>query len=452
MTQRALAAALVLTLASVAGADRVRAAAGPVLTLREAVEQALREGTDAKLAQLEAGQANAALGQARSVFWPSAGITSNAGWSNRQDDTIDAINGQGKLKRYPLSSLGSNESWLSVYIDQVLFDLRQWRGVERTRLESEVAVVQATQRRETITYAVLQEYIGLVRAQRLAALDAQRVTDAEWLDRQTATLMEAGRVLASEREQAALTLEETRIDAAARAEEVAQHRDALWRAISSDPVPPEIEVAPESVPRPVLPAEPPIEQSLSGLPELRILDLRRQMEEASLDAARAEFYPTLSMRGGYFHYGTRRFDAFESELAIGVDLHIPVFDGFRTMNAMEGASEALEAARLRYDSTRASKRARLQELARQLATTAKQPELAERRARLAEERQRLADVALQSQRGSLAQSVTAREEAIRTRRAATEAYFDRVLLWADYEREAGTLACALVGPAPAAAP
>ena len=452
MTQRALAAALVLTLASVAGADRVRAAAGPVLTLREAVEQALREGTDAKLARLETGQANAALGRARSVFWPSAGVTSNAGWSNRTDDTINAINGRGELKRYPLSSLGSNESWLSVYIDQVLFDLRQWRGVERTRLESEVAVVQATQRRETISYAVLQEYIALVRAERLAALDAQRVTDAEWLDRQTATLMEAGRVLASDREQAALALEEARIEAAARAQEVAEHRDALWRAISSEPVPPELEVAPESVPHPMLPAEPPIEQSLSGLPELRILDLRRRMEEASLDAARAEFYPTLSMRGGYFHYGTRRFDAFESELAIGVDLHIPVFDGFRSTNAVEGASEALEAARLRYDSTRASKRARLQELARQLATTAKQPELAERRARLAEERQRLADVALQSQRGSLAQSVTAREEAIRARRAATEAYFDRVMLWADYEREAGTLACALVGPEPAAAP
>jgi len=217
-------------------------------------------------------------------------------------------------------------------------------------------------------------------------------------------------------------------------------------------MPPDFDIAPDSVPHPLPPAEPAIEQSLSGLPELRILDLRRRMEEASLDAARAEFYPTLSMRGGYFHYGTRRFDAFESELAIGVDLHIPVFDGFRTTNAIEGASEALEAARLRYESERASKRARLQELARQLATAAKQPELAERRARLAEERRRLADVALQSQRGSLAESVAARDEAIRARRAASDAFFQRVILWADYQREAGTLACALVGSEPAAAP
>jgi outer membrane protein len=452
VTQRALAAALVLTLASVAGADRVRAAAGPVLTLREAVEQALREGTDAKLAQLEAGQANAALGRAKSVFWPSAGVTSNAGWSNRQDDTIDAINGQGKLKRYPLSSLGSNEPWVSVYIDQVLFDLRQWRGVERTRLESEVAAVQTMQRRETISYAVLQEYVGLLRAQRLAALAAQRVADAEWLDRQTATLLEAGRVLAADREQVALALEEARIEAAARGEEVEEHRAALWRVMSNEPMPPALEVQPDSVPKPLAPAEPAIEQSLSGLPELRILDLRRRMEEASLDAARAEFYPTLSMRGGYFHYGTRRFDAFESELAVGVDLHIPVFDGFRSTNAVEGASEALEAARLRYDSERAGKRARLQELARQLATTAKQPELAERRARLAEERRRLADAALQAQRGSLAESIGARDEAVRARQAAADAYFDRVMLWANYQREAGTLACALVGPEPTAAP
>lgn len=131
---------------------------------------------------------------------------------------------------------------------------------------------------------------------------------------------------------------------------------------------------------------------------------------------------------------------------------MPVFDGFKASNAIEGASAALEAARLRYEATRESKRARLTELARQLAATQQQPELAERRARLADERRRLADLALQAQRGSLPDALAARADADRSRRAAVDAQFDRVLVWANLKREAGALSTLLVGEHASAQP
>ena len=144
--------------------------------------------------------------------------------------------------------------------------------------------------------------------------------------------------------------------------------------------------------------------------------------------------------------------AFESELAIGVDLTVPVFNGFKTSSEIEGASSALEAARLRYDATRESKRSRLRELARRLVATQQQPQLAERRAHLAAERRRLADLSLQGQRGSVSEALAARTEADRASRAAIDASFDRVLLWASFEREAGALTTALVGEQASAAP
>lgn len=444
-----VAAALATVLA---GAAPVRGEPAATLTLRQAVDQALRDGTDAKLARLETAQAGAATGQARSIYWPSAGVTSNAGWSNRQDDTINAVDGQGQLRRYPLSSLGSNAAWLSVYVDQVLFDLRRWRGVQRTQLEEEVAAVQEAAQREAITYAVLREYVSVLRAQRDAVLDAERVEALEWLDRQAETLVRAGRALTSEREQVALALEEAQLQAAAARDAVEPRRTALWLVMGGAPVESPVALDPDSVPAVEVPPGPTIESALAAIPELRILDLRRRMEETTLAQARAERYPTLSMRGGYFHYGTRRFDAFQSEAAIGVDLQIPVFDGFRASSAIEGASEALEAARLRYDATRASKRAQLEELARRLAATSRQPELAERRARLAAERRRLADLALQGQRGSVSDALAARDEMSRTGRAALDARYDRILLWADYEREAGLLANTVAGPMAEQAP
>ena len=445
---RVAALLIMLAPAGVAGAAGDDAA----LTLPDAVSRALREGAEARIARLETAKADAEVGKARSIYWPQAEVSSNAGWSNRQDDTIDALNGQNQLKRYPLSSLGSNEAWLSIYIDQVLFDLSRWHGVERTELEQEAVAVQESQERERISYAVTEQYLHVLRLQRLVQADAQRIRDAEWLDRQAATLLEAGRALAADRDQAALALEEARLQAAARQQELEDARAALAQMIGGDGGETVRELAPESVPNAVAPSEPDSDEALRDVPELRILDLRRRMEEASLAAARAERYPTLSMRGGYFHYGTKRFDAFESELAIGVDLHIPVFNGFRTSNAIEGASTALEAARLRFDAMRASKRARLRELARRLASNQQQPHLAERRARLAAERRRIADLALQQQRGAVSEALAAREDADRASRAAIDAYFDRVLLWASLEREAGALTTALVGEQARATP
>ena len=189
-----------------------RAAADPPLTLAAAVAQALRQAPDARIARLEAEQADDAATAARSLYWPHASVTSQAGWSNRQDDTINAIDGQGNLKRYPLSTLGSSEPWLGLYIDQVLFDLKQWRDVERTELEAEAAAVAEAQQREGISAAVLDQYLEVVRLEALRERDQQRLRDAEWLDRQAHSLLGAGRALPNEQEQVGLEVEQARLD------------------------------------------------------------------------------------------------------------------------------------------------------------------------------------------------------------------------------------------------
>ena len=173
-----------------------RAAGTDTLTLDDAVTRALRDAPAAKIARLEAGQADDAAAAARSIYYPRASVSSQAGYSNRQDDTVDALNGQYKLKRYPLSSLGSSEPWLSLYLEQMVFDLRQWRSAERSQLEAEVAQVVEAQQRETISDNVLNSYLDVVRLEQLGALDRQRVTDAEWLNRQAGLLLDAGRALA----------------------------------------------------------------------------------------------------------------------------------------------------------------------------------------------------------------------------------------------------------------
>jgi outer membrane protein len=445
-SNRSLRAATGVLSVALALAPRPAVASDGAVTLATAVQRALREAPDARIARLEAQQADDAASAARSLYWPHAALSSKAGWSNRQDDTIDAIDAQGNLKRYPLSTLGSSEPWVGVYIDQVLFDLKQWRDVQRTELEAEAAAVAEAQQREGISAAVLDQYLEVVRLEALGERDRRRLRDAEWLDRQAGLLRDAGRALPSEQEQAALEVEQARLDADEHAAQLMHARDVLAQLIGAEAGDGStLQVDRASLP-PVAAADgvpPPTE--LGDAPELRILALRQRMEELSLDAARAGRYPTLAVRGGYFHYGTQRFDAFEQELAIGVDLKVPVFDGFQASASIDRATKAAEAARLRYETVREQKAARARELARRVGTATQQDALAERRARIAVERQRLADASLQGQRGSVAQALTARSEAVRTAGEALDAQLAAVRAWAALQRERGELSVALAG-------
>jgi outer membrane protein TolC len=444
--RRARAAAGVALLLTVAAA----ADEGP-LTLAAAVAQALREAPDARIARLEAAQADAAAAAARSLYWPRASVNSKAGWSNRQNDTIDVFDPNGVEKRYPLSTLGSSEPWVGVYIDQVLFDLKQWRDVQRSELEAEAAGVAEAQEREGISAAVLDQYLEVVRLEALVDQDRQRLRDADWLAGQTRLLLDAGRALPHEQEQAALALEQAHLDADEHAAQGRHAHAVLARLIGGDRDAAALRVDATSLPAVRSPAEAE-EADLAEAPELRILALRQRMESVALDAARAQRYPTVSVRGGYLHYGTKRFNAFEQEVGVGVDLKIPVFDGFQTSALIDRASKSAEAARLRYDAVRAEKRARAQELARRVGAAVAQQDLAERRARLSAERQRLADANLRGARGSVGEALAARAEATRDAQAAVEARLASVRAWAAWQRERGHLAGALAGAGAAGPP
>jgi outer membrane protein TolC len=441
----ALAGALLLAVAARA------AAADAPLTLAAAVARALREAPDARIARLEAEQADDAAAAARSLYWPHVSLTSQAGWSNRQDETIDVFDPNGNEKRYPLSTLGSSEPWLGLYIDQVLFDLRQWRDVQRNELEAEAAAVGEAQQREGISAAVLDQYLEVVRLEAFRERDQQRLRDAQWLDRQARALLAAGRALPNEQEQVALEVEQAQLDADEGAAQLAHARAVLAQLIGAEDQAASLRVDASSLPAVQVPTED-AEQVLASSPELRILALRQRMEELTLDAARAGRYPTLAVRGGYFHYGTKRFNAFEQELAIGVDLKVPVFDGFQTTNNVERATKASAAARLRYQAVHEQKRARADDLERRVRAAVQQEQLAARRAKISAERLRLADASLQGQRGSLAEALAARTEAVRAARAVVEAQIESVRAWAALQRERGHLAVALAGPEAAATP
>jgi outer membrane protein TolC len=419
----------------------------PRLTLSDAVAIALREAPAAKIARLEADQAADAVSAAHSYYWPHASLGSQAGYSTRLNDKLVAVDDKGRVREYGLASLGSRAGWLNFYIDQLLFDLSQWRNIQRTKLEAEAARIAQAQRRELISFQVLEGFTSVLRRQRLHEQSQERIRQAEWLDQQAEVLLRAGRTLPAQRELVALHLDETRIDASVRTNELASARTDLVLSMggSHDH---RFELVADSLPMPAAPmTDSIVDIDIRSSPELRVLELRTKMEELRAAATRAEAYPTLGLRGGYSHYGAKRFDNFEDELHVGVNFEVPLFSGFRIQSSVAGATKAVEIAQLRYQSTLESKRTRMRDLVRQLTVAQQRPELARRRANLANERLRIADLKLRAQKGSLARALAARAESALEADGAVEADFEQVIVWAQLKEEAGLLSETILGGA-----
>jgi len=448
-----LRASAVSSLAVIAllGAPPAARAEGGRLSLADAVSRALEEGYAARIARLETGSARDVQREVRGTYLPQLSVTSAAGWSNRRDEKLVALDKSGQFKTYDIASLGSNEGSFNVYIEQLLFDLEQWKLIEREEIAAEAAHVAELQERESVAYDVTRKFTQVLRFQRLEDLARQQVTDARWLDAQARKLYEVGQLLESELGLVALHLDESEIVAQLRAAEAGDARAALWQAIAGGEeaeVP--VSVAAGSLPELGTNLEEE-EEAVSNSPELRVLELRRRMEEASVSAANARRLPTVGVQASYVYFGTDdRADLYKDEVRIGLAIEVPIFDGFQAKHGIAAARKRAEIARLRHRSLLERKRLRVRELRRQLETAGLRQKLAERREAAAREEQRLADLRLQAGRERLREVLAAREQTARDAGEASNARFARIDLWTELQRERGRLTDAILGQSAAA--
>jgi outer membrane protein TolC len=386
---------------------------------------------------------------------PQLTITSAAGWSNRYDETFTALADDGQFREFPLASLGQDRGFFNVYLSQVLFDLEHWLLLDREELAAEAAALQEARQRDDVAFEVTRRFAQLLRLERRAELAGQQLAQAQWLAEQAEARLGAGRALAVEGALASLHREGLELERQAAALERATAEAELWIAVGEGDEPAgSLELVAESLPAPErVPSAGQVAELVSAAPELRVLDLQRRMEERAVDAARADRLPKLKLVTGYSHYGIKRFDTYDDELWVGVDVQIPIFDGFHADHSVRGAEQGAAIARLRYDAALQSKQTQARDLLQRLETGRQRLALADRRAQAAAERQRLADLSLRAERGSLDAALAAREERARLEAEALDARFAQLELWASLQRELGRLASELAAsPAPAVAP
>jgi outer membrane protein TolC len=423
------------------------ATAATTLTLADAVVRAFDHAPRARIARLETARAEGEVSVTEGSYWPIVGASSRAGWSNRMDETIEAVDGNGHLQEYPSSSLGSQEGWFNLFVRQLLFDLGKWRLIEQAAIEAEAARVSEAQAREAIALDVLSRYADVLRAERLRDAQAEAVKSAEWLDGQAQLLLVAGRCLPGQRDEVGVHLESTRLDADLRRAEVMSGREALILAIGDSDLVAQALVL-DAVSLAAVREQPDADQAAAAVeesPEIRILGARLHAEEVRVAAARAERFPTVGLVAGYTHYGAKRYDSYVDEMHAGIDIKMSIFDGFRNAHSVGQALDDLEIARIRQQSVLESKRTGARNLARRLAAAQQRAKLAHRQEVLSAERLKLADLNLRAQRGDLDAALAARTACARETQLAVDADYEVIRLWATLEHETGRLARAIVG-------
>lgn len=414
------------------------------LTLPQAVAHALSAGPAARIARLESERAAARAAAADSIYWPRASVSSQAGYSNRLSERLETVDAEGDVHKYGLGSLGSRDGWFNVMVHQVVFDLARWKQAERAQREAEVAALDEAQRRESTSYEVLEAYVNVLRYQELLDNQRRRISEVEALDQRAASLLDAGRSLAGERDEVALYLREVRLELLAREDQAQAARRALALLLGGNDSLARLRLGTDAFARlEALPAD--SDAAIVASPELRLLAMRKQIEELGLESVRAERYPVVALGGGYSHYGIYRYDNFPDEVRVGIDFELPLFEGFRRMHSTESAEKAVAAASVRYDALRDSKRARIDALIAGLDAAVRGAELLGERERLGHERIRLATLALDTQRGSVGVTLAARREVDAVIDASVAARFQPVLLRGQILREAGVLTTTLLG-------
>ena len=311
--------------------------ADPVLTAL--VEEALRDGFDARLAAARVEEARARFGIARADFYPS--ISYAGGWQRGRADQL--VNPDGTKQTRWRADVGF--SW----------ELDLWGRIRRLN-EAARAQFLATEEAQRGVLLSLASEVAVAYLE-LRELDAELE-----ISRRTAAAFQDTYALFNRRLEggAASALETARAEAALG--EVAAQIPEIERAIVArenqlnfllgrSPQ----EISREAAATPLPPDVPPGLPSalLERRPDVRQAEQLLVAANAGVGAAKAEFFPRLSLTG-LFGNASSELDQLFSQgttWSIGAGLLGPLFQGGRIKRGQEAAIARFEQARVQYEAT-----------------------------------------------------------------------------------------------------
>ena len=308
------------------------------MTLRQAVELAMKQNPDVALARLDAEKARQAIRVARDPFTPRLTVGSGLAYSNG----------------FPLSIEGSAPSIVQAQAAQYLFNRPQSYAVAQARENARGASLGVAGKRDEVGYRIASLFLDAERAGRVGDL-ARKDADSQGkvLDTVTAQVQE-GRALPLTQKTAAYQLAAARelADNLDADRETAETALAIALGFSAED---RVVPAPDPRPAPALPASEAqaIETALSSNMDLRRLESQVSAKQLELRGARAARLPRIDLVAQYglfakFNHYEDYFRSFQRNNGeIGVAVQLPVLTGPGV--SAQSAQAQTDIARLRIE-------------------------------------------------------------------------------------------------------
>jgi outer membrane protein len=301
-------------------------AAGPPaplqLTLKQAVQLALKQNPQRVIAQLLVSESDRNSQIARSALLPQAKIDASGSINQYNVQSIERAPKRAGLGIFQVIEAGPTFS-------QTILNLPQIRAYQIGREGTHQARADEQTTREIVVNAVVDQYLLILRA--LATRDAanSRVALAQRLYDQATELQKTGIGLNIDTVRANVELQNERqnlIDA-----ETLTHTTKYGLAALLDlPRDQDLEVADrlDFYDLPTLDKQSLLDQALTSRPEIRSLNSQQRIAKLTTDAAGEQRLPQLDFSGFWFYQGSR-FNNGIPAYTYALSLEFPIFTGGR---------------------------------------------------------------------------------------------------------------------------
>lgn len=328
---------------SLSGADPGVAATSEV-TLDEAVRVAREKSPALRQQSLNTGIAGARETQVRAPLWPQLRATASY---QRSTSNVAGAPGSG-VAATTKPSFDSQDFFSSgLTVSQSIVDVSRWADAAAAGDNADAAAYDEAAAGNDLVFAVRSAFYLAAGQRDLVDVADEAVANAE---RQLATVqaqVDAGLRAAIDLAQAKTDVENARAQREGARSAAQSARLELGRLMGTGGAPTPAPTTPAATPAEALSSSALLQTALSTRAELKAQDARRRAADANVWGAWAGYAPTLSASLSTTAAG-RELDALAPNGAIGVQLSIPIFDGWATPAAVDEARllrESADAAR-----------------------------------------------------------------------------------------------------------
>jgi outer membrane protein len=292
------------------------------LTLKEAVQLALKQNPQRIIARLQVSESDRNSQIARSALLPQASIAASGSLNQYNFQSIERSEERQAAGPFQVIEAGPEFS-------QTILNLRLIRGYQIGREGTREARADEQTTRETVVDAVVDQYLLILRALALRDAAKARVALAQRLYDQATSLQKTGVGLNIDTVRANVELQNERQNLIDAETETRTTRYGLAELLDL-PRDQEVEVTDQLdfFELPALDKESLLNQALASRPEILSLNSQRRIAQLSADSARDQRLPQLDFSGFWFYQG-EHFDDGIPAYTYEISMEFPLFTGGR---------------------------------------------------------------------------------------------------------------------------